>query len=101
MKTLALVVGIFSFAAPSAFARNCADVAGRAAKSIDSISNSTSLRRIEVASTQKIKSERSGGETLDTYQVNLVADEDMASVYEVALYSTDCIIQNVRHVTGD
>lgn len=92
----------FALVSSSAFAADkCTDKSGRAAKSVDSISNETALKNIEVRKVTFTKSQPAGGESLDTYRVHLVANQDMAAYYDVQITSSNCIIKSVTYVTGD
>ena len=95
---LALIATIEVKAAPP---QDCKKNAARAAVAIDSISHGTSESKYQVRGTGKMKSSRSGGETLDTYRVHITANEDMAAYYEVELYSSQCLIKSVQSKGGD
>lgn len=98
-----LTLGLVSFAqeASAAPRRDCSKVAYAAARSLDSISNSARLNSYRLVSAKKIKQKRMGGETHDTYLVHMTANEDMATIWEVEVSSSFCLVQSARFVTGD
>lgn len=96
-----LVVALF-ISSLSAFADDCLKQASKAASAIEKISQSTFLRDIS-SSAKLIRSVRSGGEFLNTYEVETVnMKNDGVSVYRVELYSGVCsVIKKVELVSQD
>jgi hypothetical protein len=100
MKQMFLVLASLLIATTS-YAKDCANTAFRAAKAVDAISNNSSSSKYELTSARVVKSVRSGGDNLDTIEVRMVVSDDLSSVWNVDLYSSFCVVKNVRYVTGD